>query len=35
MLLWPLISTLGLVASFRLLKGRDYEYPLVGRLVKR
>ena len=34
MLFWPLLSTLGLVASYRLLKGRDYEYPLVGKWVK-
>ncbi|MDR3573939.1 MAG: DUF4870 domain-containing protein [Anaerolineaceae bacterium] len=34
LLIIPLLQTLGLVAGYRLLKGKDYEYPLVGKLVK-
>ena len=34
LLLLPLIQTFGLVAGYRMLKGKEYEYPLVGKLVK-
>jgi uncharacterized Tic20 family protein len=34
LLLIPVIQTFGLVAGYRVLKGKDYEYPLVGKLVK-
>ena len=34
LLFLPVIQTFGLVASYRVLKGKNYEYPLVGKLVK-
>jgi uncharacterized Tic20 family protein len=34
LLFLPVIQTFGLVAGYRVLKGKDYEYPLVGKLVK-
>ena len=34
LLFLPVIQTFGLVASYRVLKGKEYEYPLVGKLVK-
>lgn len=34
-LLWPIYQTLPLIASYRLVKGRTYDYPVVGRWVRR
>jgi len=34
LLILPVIQTFGLVAGYRILKGKDFEYPLVGKLVK-
>jgi uncharacterized Tic20 family protein len=33
-LAWPIYSTLPIVAAYRILKGREYVYPLVGRPVR-
>jgi uncharacterized Tic20 family protein len=35
MLLVPLLHILGQWAGYRVLKGDDYRYPLVGRLVEK
>jgi len=35
MLVYPLYSTLPLIAAYRLLKGRDYRYPLVAGWTER
>lgn len=35
LLIWPIYTTLPFVAAYRLLKGRDYQYPLLGKWLAR